>query len=534
MPSVTFNKAAFIKALGKKLPDPLLAEKMAMIGTDVDEVTEAAITVEVFPNRTDLLSLHGFARALKAFTGIEPGMRKYAVAKGKGVVNVNANLRGVRPFTACAIVRKLKLDDEKIKQIIDLQEKLHGTYGRKRKRIAMGVYPLNKITLPISFEARAPSDIVFTPLDEAKPLPAMEILKNHPKGKDYAHLLFNLKEFPVFVDASGAVMSLVPIVNSQITGRVTAETKEVFIEVSGFDFEVCHKALLIVVSMLIDMGGAAESVELRYGAKKIHTPDFTPQKIQFNLARANKLLGTNLSQKDATNALKKMGYDVKGTNVLVPAWRTDILHEVDVIEDIAIGYGYENLTPTIPVVATVGAESKQATIERKLRELFIGMGFIEAKNFCLSSAEIQVQNTLQTKRVVEMENPLTADYSVLRHQLIPGLLETLSRNKHNEYPQLLFEIGPVWSSEEEPHLAFIMCAEKGTGFTEAKQTLETMMRALGRQLHVKPYEDKLFISGRAAVFPGGFFGEINPRVLANFEMPFAVCAGEIRFREIIE
>src|SRR5690242_10354894 len=117
MPSVTFNKQAFLKALGKKLPDQLLAEKMAMLGTDVGEITETTVTVEVFPNRTDLLSMHGFARALKTFIGVESGLKKYAVAKGKTIVNVSPNLRGVRPFTACAIVRKLKLDDERIKQI---------------------------------------------------------------------------------------------------------------------------------------------------------------------------------------------------------------------------------------------------------------------------------------------------------------------------------------------------------------------------------------------------------------------------------
>jgi phenylalanyl-tRNA synthetase beta chain len=145
-----------------------------------------------------------------------------------------------------------------------------------------------------------------------------------------------------------------------------------------------------------------------------------------------------------------------------------------------------------------------------------------------------MQNSYKIRRVVEMENPLTADYSILRPMLIPGLLETLGRNKHNEYPQLLFETGPVWTTDEEPRLAFVICAERGAGFTEAKQTLEALMRGLGKQMSVKPLEDRLFISGRAAVFPGGFFGEIHPQVLVNFDIPFAVAAGEIRFKEIVE
>jgi phenylalanyl-tRNA synthetase beta chain len=440
MPSVTFNKQAFLKAIGKKLPDQVLAERMAMIGTDVDEVTADSVTVEVFPDRTDMLSMYGFARAMRSFVGVEQGLVKYPVAKGKVVVNVNPNLKLLRPYTACAIARKLKLDDEKIKQLVDLQEKLHGTYGRKRKRASIGLYPLDKITAPISFEARNPSDIVFTPLEMTKPLPALQILKEHPKGEAYAHLLFNFKEFPVFVDANNNIMSLVPVINSELTGKVTPQTRDVFVEVSGHNFDVCHKALLIICGSLADMGGQLESVELRYGTKKIHTPNFTPEKMTLTAAAVNKKLGTNLTQQQVSTALRKMGYDVRGTTVLVPAYRTDILHEVDLIEDVAIGFGYENLQPTTPQLFTIGKESRQVTIERKLREIFAGMGFLEVKNFYLSSAKIQIEYTRQTKRVVEMENPLTADYSVLRHQLIPGLLETLSKNKHNEYPQFIFEV----------------------------------------------------------------------------------------------
>ncbi len=212
-----------------------------------------------------------------------------------------------------------------------------------------------------------------------------EILQNHPKGKDYGNLLYGLREFPVFVDASGAIMSLVPIVNSAKGGKVKLDTKEVFIEVSGFDFEVCHKALLIMMAMFAEMGGVLESVELRYGPKKIRTPDFTPTKMTLAATKVNKLLGTDLSQKQVQDALRKMGYDVNGMNISVPAQRCDILHENDLIEDVAIGYGYENLKPTMPLIASIGEETEQAVIERKLREIFVGMGFIEIKNFCLSS-----------------------------------------------------------------------------------------------------------------------------------------------------
>jgi phenylalanyl-tRNA synthetase beta chain len=533
MPTITFPKEVFMKALGRKMNDVVLAEKLALLGTDVQAITEDEIVVEVFPDRPDMLSLQGFIRAFRSFLGSKKGLADFKVKKGKEIVFVDSALKPIRPFTACAIARRLKLDDARIKQIIDLQEKLHGTYGRKRKRIAMGVYPLDKITFPVRFEAREPGDITFTPLDMDKPLPALQILKEHPKGKEYEHLLFNCRYFPVFVDDEENILSLVPIVNSEHTGKVTPDTKEVFIEVSGFDFEVCHKALLMVCAALNEMGATIETVELRYEQKKIYSPDFTPKSMKLSAKAVNELLGTSLSQTEVNEALMKMGYEAKGINVKVPAYRTDILHEVDLIEDVAIGYGYEKLQPTLPLIGTIGAESEHARTERVVRSLFVSLGYTEVKNFCLSSIETQVDRVKQMRRPLEMENPLSEEYNVLRQQLIPGLLETLAKNRSNEYPQYFFELGPVWTPEEEPRLAFVICGEKA-GFTEAKATLEAAFKLLGKELPLKPYEEKIFISGRAAVFPGGFFGEIHPEVLEAFDIGFAVAAGEIRLREILE
>lgn len=533
MPTITLNKAALFKRIGRKLRDDMLAERIAMLGTEVEAITPDEVTIEVFPDRPDLLSLQGMGRALRAFIGAEKGLKQYAIAKGKTIVQVDPALKTIRPYTACAVVRKLKLDDAKIKELIDLQEKLHGTYGRKRKRMAMGLYPLNAITPPIRYEARAPSDIAFTPLEFDKPTTAMQILKDHPKGKDYANLLFNCRDFPVFVDDNDNIMSLVPIVNSAETGKILPETKEIFIEVSGHNFDVCHTALVIVCAALADMGGVVETVDVKYGPKTIKTPDFTPKTRSITASAVNEYLGTSLTQKDVCDALMSMGYDARGTSLKVPAWRTDILHDVDIIEDVAIGYGIEKLEPTIPIISTIGALTNQTKVERTLRQLFVAMGYLEMKTFCLSSPETQVTNVLQTRRPVEMENPLNTEYSVLRQQLIPGLLEALSKNKHNEYPQRIVEIGSAWTPDEEPRLAFVVCGEKA-GFTDAKSTLETALRQLGHELHLKPYEEKMFISGRAAVFPGGFFGEVHPQVLENFDIGFPVVACEIRLKELFE
>src|SRR3989338_495979 len=229
MPTVRFNKDVFERYAGKKLPLDELKERISFLGTDLEGIEDNIITVEVFPNRPDMLSVQGFARAFSSFIGKNTGLLEYEVHPSKEKVIIEKSVHDVRPYTACAIVRGLHFDDEKIKEVIDIQEKLHITYGRNRKKIAIGIYPFEKIKMPITFTARKPEDIVFRPLGAEKEMDAKEILELHPTGKQYGHLLLGKKHYPVFLDATGKVLSLPPIINSHETGRITEKTQEVFI-----------------------------------------------------------------------------------------------------------------------------------------------------------------------------------------------------------------------------------------------------------------------------------------------------------------
>ncbi|MBI2046891.1 phenylalanine--tRNA ligase subunit beta [Candidatus Pacearchaeota archaeon] len=310
MAIIVLSKKEAKKLIGN-ISDEKLDYMLNMLGLGVEKITEDSIDIEVTPNRPDMLSQSGIFRALESYLGKKKA-RQYKLQKPEKdfEVRIDKSVRDIRPYTACAIVKNLKLDDEKIKEIIDIQESIHSTLGRNRKKMAIGIYPLEKISLPIRYEARKPQDIRFIPLDAAEEMNALQILQRHPTGREYAHLLQGKDRYPVFVDSKGQILSMPPIINSNSTGKVTEQTKEVFIECSGFDLNALKKALNILVTMLADMGCKIYQMRLDYGIKeKEITPNLAPEKIKISLDNANKLLGLELKEAEMKKLLQKMGYE---------------------------------------------------------------------------------------------------------------------------------------------------------------------------------------------------------------------------------
>lgn len=539
MANLTFNKAELEKNI--KVTEENL-EKIRMLGIPI-EISGKEVNIEVLPNRPDLLSLQGFLRAVKAYFGKEPGLKRYKVNnpdKNYKVI-VDPSVKLIRPYTACAIVKNLILDEDKIKTIIDLQEKLHTTLGRNRKKMAIGIYPMEKITLPITYSAKKPDAIKFAPLEEKNEMSALEILNKNQKGKEYAHLLKEFDKYPVFTDSSNKILSLVPIINSNETGKVTSATKEVFIECSGTHFQTISKTLNIIVTTLSEMGGKIYSMDIKYDHKITNTPDLSPQKIKISLDNVNNLLGIQLKEKDLEKLLPKMGYDCKNLTVSIPAWRTDIFHEVDIIEDIGIAYGYDNFIPTIPSISTIGEENREEKIKNKLSELLIGLNLNEISSYHLIKQD--EEKKVNIKEGIEVENSKT-EYKILRPNLIIPALRILAENKDHEYPQNIFEIGKVFSKDannksesgvkEEDNLIIACCPGS---FTQTKQILDYITRNLGTSYSLKESYNKNLIEGRAGSIileskEIGYIGEIHPETLIknNIKMPISVI--EISLDEI--
>ena len=308
MAVVTFSRRRVESLIGKKLTIEQWNDRATLLGAGFEGISGDELSLEVYPNRPDYLSEAGFARAMKSFIGRRKGLTRYNVSKSDYTLTIDGSVSKVRPFTACAVVKGLKLDDTSIKSIIQFQEKLHSTYCRNRKKAAIGIYPLDRISWPIRYIARRSGDINFQPLDSGRSMSGKDILEKHPAGKTYAHLLEKADRYPIFVDSKDRILSMPPIINSEQTGKVTKSTKEVFIETSGFDLRVQEKLLNIIVSSFADMGGKIFAVNLKYGSKKVVTPNLEPKKLNFNVDYTNKLLGTDYTDSQAKRLLEKMGF----------------------------------------------------------------------------------------------------------------------------------------------------------------------------------------------------------------------------------
>lgn len=555
MAVITINKKQFEKDIGNLNEE--MQNKIALFGTPVEQVNDSEIHLEVFPNRPDLLSYHGFKRSFLAFLGKKRGLQIYNVNKPEKdyTVIVDSSVKDVRPHTVCAIVRDMELDDEKIKELIEIQEKLHITVGRKRRKMALGIYPLEKIKLPITFRAIEPDKIKFIPLESEKELSGLEILQKHPAGKEYSHLLAGKAKFPVFMDAEKSILSMPPIINSQLTGKITEETKDMFVECSGFDIELLKICLNIIVTTMAEMGGRIYAMEIKSGmTKKEITPDLTPKKMKVSLENTNRLLGLNLKEKNLKELAEKMGYNYKhgsGVGIVeIPSWRIDILHEVDIIEDIAIAYGYENFVPEIPEISTIGKEDRKEVLKKKFSGILSGTGFLEVSNYHLTNNKEQGEkmNVPEKKsNFIYVENSKT-EYNILRGNLSHFLLKNLSENVDSEYPQKIAEIGKIFvmDNTEIREKEMLSAAITPGNFTEAKQAIEYFFKMIGKNESIsfkEPLQEsdlpEHFIGGRTAevLFNRktiGFLGEIHPKILRNWKIKMPVSLFEIEIDDILK
>jgi len=542
MPTITLNKPVVEKLIGKKLPLDKLKDRISMLGTDLEGVEGDKIHVEIFPNRPDLLSEQGFARALGSFIGTKTGLRQYAIRRSGFKVIVDPSVT-MRPYTACAIIRGLTLNDERIRELMQLQEKLATTHGRNRKKSAYGIYPAGGIVFPIRYIAKDPRKVKFRPLGSTREMLASDVPERHPKGREYRHLTEGWKRYPFFIDAKEDVMCMLPFTNSEDTGKVTPDTKDVFVECTGVDLTNVQVALAIIVTTLADMGGEIWSLDIVYPGRTMTTPDLTPKKMKLDLAYINKRLGLQLSERDAARLLGMMGYGYEKNTVSVPAYRADILHQADLMEDMAIAYGYENFEETLPNVATIGEENPLESFKNRVADQLVGLGLLETSTYHLIDKTIQTRwmgLDMKSIRPIEILDPVSLDYNSLRHWMVPSLLHVLQGNKHHEYPQRIFDIGKVFFRDEgagetgirEATRLCAMSANPDAGFTEARQMLDYVLHSINVPYTVEETEHPSFIPGRVGkvVAQGkevALIGELHPIVLRAFGLEMPICAVEL-------
>ncbi|RLF36746.1 MAG: phenylalanine--tRNA ligase subunit beta [Thermoplasmata archaeon] len=538
MPVVTFDYNDFISLLGYKISKDELIEKLPMIGADLDKVAGDEISIEFFPDRPDLASVEGIARASRAFFNFEIGLKKYQVKESDIIVNVDVSVKNVRPFVAAALVKNVTMTDELIASLMELQEKLHLGLGRNRKKVAIGVHNFEPVQPPFTYKAVDPDSVQFVPLNMVESMTMNEILKKHEKGIKYAFLLEGFDKHPLIVDSNNNVLSYPPIINGSLT-EVTPFTSDLFIDVTGMDKKAINYALNIVVTSLAERGGEIHTTQVVDSGKTYVTPDLTPTSKKLSLEYVNRILGTKMNDDEVVFCLKKMGFNAsvesgkKLVNVEIPAWRADILHDIDLVEDVAVGYGFDRFKVDLPKSVTFGKSLSKQDFYDALRSILTGLGFNEVTTFTISNERDEFTKMgLKPGRRVEIENPIGEEYSCLRVSLIPSLLKILGENKHHPLPQQIFELGNVVdkSFRNRVHLAFVKIDARAN-FTECKSLIEAVMRDSGKKYNIKGKVHPGFVDGRCAsiVLNGvevGFFGELHPKTIVEFELEHPVIAFE--------
>ncbi|MCX6843415.1 MAG: phenylalanine--tRNA ligase subunit beta [candidate division WOR-3 bacterium] len=533
--------------------------------TVVDVGSSEVIRISLLPVRPDMFDAAGLARALRGYLGIETGLPVYRMEPSGFKVNVRSGLESIRPFIVAGVVRGLSMDDETVKTVMKMQENLHWALGRNRRRASIGVYDLDTVEPDFEYSAVAPDGVKFIPLfgmpegmAEATP---KEILEKHPKGTGYKHLLQSFARYPLLCDADGKVLSMPPIINSEET-KVTPKTRNLFVDVTGPDKNAITKTLAVIAAGLADLGAKIETVQVVYpdGAKET-TPDLSPQTMTIDPKAAERVVGaeipdmvkvlermrygTEWKSTDSTDGLGR-GADREGGRLVlrIPAYRADIMHEYDVFEDVAIGYGYHNITPKLVPSMTVGSHQPIEELSTTVRRVMTGLGFLEIMTPALTSEKehFELLGLAVREPRVRLENPISVEQTMAREQLITGLLSTLRVNTTREMPQQIFEAGDCFEPAAEMETGVrtrrrlgVAIAGPRAGFADAKQALDTLARELGLSLRLTVMaKDKSapFIDGRCGVIfaspvqsgignlkseiQWGVLGEVHPSVLESF------------------
>lgn len=538
MPVVTLYLQRLEKLVGGKATRSKIVSSLPFLGLDIEEETKEYVRVEYSPNRPDYATDVGIAAGLQGLFGIKKGLEKINIKKSdkSSLIKTDVAVKKVRPYICGIIAKNGKLDDETIKQLIALQEDLHFGVGRRRKKASVGIHDLDALSLPLTYTAVS-RDHKFVPLTMNETMSVDQILQKTSVGNDYGKLVQNQSKVPMILDSKQNTISFPPIINSALT-TVTTKTTNLLVEVTGMDKNSTEDMLAVVATTLQGLGFTLHDLKTD---SKSSSGIFKTKPITLDPNLVNQTLGLKLAPPVICNMLKKCRLDAvtKGKKIIcsIPRFRFDIFGPMDLVEEVALGYGIQNLTPSLPASASVGQKN---TITKRLDHLghiMVGFGFTEALNSSLTSKRILYDATKRdSSGVIEVAESKSLEYTILRDTLLPGLLENLSRNIHESYPQKLFELGTVFSDDspikESVSLACIS-AHKDTAFTEIKAVLQSLLKTDSNiECRTKTSTNPIFANGKTAdILVGdkkvGIIGEVDSGVIENFKIRVPVSGFEI-------
>uniref|UniRef100_A0A0N5CG86 Phenylalanine--tRNA ligase beta subunit n=1 Tax=Strongyloides papillosus TaxID=174720 RepID=A0A0N5CG86_STREA len=591
MPTISLRKEFLDKALGKIYDNDEMYDLLANFGLELDDIIKESVDeldenlvktgkqidvdiykIDIPANRHDLLCHEGIVTALKMYLE-KSGRVIYKAVDTKNEkykITVKEDFKGqssIRPYVVGAVLKNVTLNDFIVKNLIDLQEKLHQNLCRRRTLVAIGTHDLDTLEGPFTYEFKKPEDIKFIPLNDTVEMTAPEMFTKFSVDshlKEYLHILEDQEYYPVIYDKNRIICSLPPIINGDHS-KITSKTKNIFIECTGTDFEKCQATVKTIAALFSEYCGeknVTEMVHIDYthssvDKKIISTPDYGDLIVETNTQTINKKLGINLKDEDVIKVLSKMGHSVTknkdgGLTVSAVATRTDVLAECDIIEDVGIGYGYDNILKTCPIYPTCGLPLNKNSITERLRIVMSNMGYTEALTFALMSKDdISLLPGTFDESMVIVSNPKTKDCQAVRTNLLAGLLKTLSHNKIVPMPIRLFEIQDVVVRDENAEtgarnirrIAGVYC-NTTAGFEVARGVVDQLLISLNittssNGYRFVPGDNPIFFPDRCCQLVGpsgaiiGNVGCLHPLVLKQFSLGMPVCGFELTLEMLL-
>ncbi|WP_408956805.1 phenylalanine--tRNA ligase subunit beta [Natrinema sp. 74] len=542
--------------------DEELTEDLFGLGLEFEGRTEeGTFELEFAPDRLDRLSVEGVARSLRYQYGDARGIHVPSPNSPDWTIAVDESVPDERPYVTGAVIRDVELDEDGLDSLIQLQEKLHATMGRKRAKGAIGIHDLTMLkgspategNPTIEYVGLEPDEDRFVPLDSDAEMTPAEVLETHQTGQTYADLVSDYERYPAIYDDLG-LFSFPPVINGRRT-EVSTDSRDLFVEMTGTDQWTIDKMCNIVCYALAARGATIEEVRVDYADREIVRPDFSTKTKTVAHDRIETILGIGLDPDEVIDLAERSGLEAEREEnddgdlvyeVTIPPYRVDVLHPLDVIDDLGRAYGFNDLEPRYPDVGTVGGRHERSRLERATREQLVGLGFEDLLNFHMISEgenydRLDIspgEDVYGAGEPATIKEPYSEDFTMLRTWVMPSLLMVLERNTHRAYPQNLAEIGfaaEVNESENtgvaEGRRVGAVLAHHDAGYEDAKARLQALARNFDVDLETPPTDHPTFISGRTAavVIDGdevGVIGEIHPKVLVEHDLEVPVSAFE--------
>ena len=561
MPTISIFQQDFSRLVGRSASISDIEQWMPYVKGEVKDVSpdNGEVRVELQDtNRPDLWCVEGIARQIRSV--LDKGLTPYPFFSPKGRaerrIQVAQGMETVRPYVAACASLGYAMTQEGLDQCIQTQEKLADAFGRKRETVSIGLYRLSPIVFPVTYGLVKPDEIRFTPLGFEEKMTPHEVLTVHPKGLEYGSILAGCERLPLLWDSDGQVLSFPPIINSRELGEVRLGDTDLLVEVTGTDLGMVVLALNIFASNLADRGAAIEPVDISYPYETefgtmVKTPLDMNQSLRISLDAIEQALGMPLGSQSIQEALVSYGYQVKTTrqsvSVKLPPFRNDLMHVMDVAEDVAITRGYDSFSPIMPQTFTVGSLSAEEQTSDRIRDLLVGFGFQEIFSNIMASHQELVERMriadTEHAHLVEVDNVMSQTYACLRPSILPCLLRVEALSPRSFYPHLLFEVGEIarldlnadMGSRTALSIAAIS-ANPGANFSEIHSYLDLLMYYMVWPYELEPVTHPSFLEGRVGQIrcqgnPVGYIGEFHPEVLEAWQIDMPTSGFEFEIRK---